>query len=51
MSEKRNAFRVLDYCAGSGVLAAGIRSRVPDDAALTLMDADAVALRARARTL
>ena len=47
MSEKSETpFAVLDYCAGSGVLAAGIRSRVPDDAALTLMDADAVALRA-----
>ena len=44
--KKRSPFAVLDYCAGSGVLAAGIRSRVPDDAALTLMDADAVALRA-----
>ena len=45
-SESETPFAVLDYCAGSGVLAAAVRRRVPSDAALTLTDADAVALRA-----
>jgi 16S rRNA G1207 methylase RsmC len=45
-SENETPFAVLDYCAGSGVLAAAVRRRVPSDAALTLTDADAVALRA-----
>ena len=45
-AKRRTPFAVLDYCAGSGVLAAAVRRRVPDDAALTLTDADAVALRA-----
>jgi 16S rRNA G1207 methylase RsmC len=37
-------FTVLDYCAGSGVLAAALQSRIPQNSVLTLCDADSVAL-------
>ena len=43
-SEKDDTFAVLDYCSGSGVLAAALGERVRSDATLTLSDADSVAL-------
>ena len=49
-SATRHARAVLDFCSGSGVLAAAIRRRAPR-ARVTLLDADAVALAAARENL
>ena len=49
-SATRHARAVLDFCSGSGVLAAAMRRRAPG-ARLTLVDADAVALAAARENL
>ena len=49
-SATRHARAVLDFCSGSGVLAAAIRRRAPR-ARVTLLDADAAALAAARENL